>query len=144
MTRYSSWCNGSNLESTMSYSLKSAAFVSLSLAAVFAVVAPNLRGGAGSFVVASVLMPALVATPLALVSFRPFRVFVAATGLALALSSLLVHAGISFAMLTYDLDTYIDKVQGQFRYQLAVALLIFSATGVAAFRSHRRQGDTLR
>ena len=126
----------------MTYSWKSATFVSLSLAAVLAVLAPNLSGGAGSFVAATLLVPALIATPVAVRLSQTPSVVGACAGIALALCGLVVHSGISFAMLPYDLPTYAEKVQGQIEYQLAVMVLVFLSAGLRSFLSRRRRGST--
>lgn len=121
----------------------SAAFTGWSLAALLAVLAPNFSGGGGSFVVASLLAPALIALPPAIRAFRRPAAVSLAMGALLALSGLLVHAGISFMMLPYGLATYAEKMQGQLEYQMIVITLVFLACGVISFLSRRRRARTL-
>lgn len=80
--------------------------------------------------------------PVAVRAFRTPSVGGAWAGIAVALLGLVIHAGISLAMLPFDLRTYADKVQGQFEYQLAVMALVFLSTGATSFLSRHRRGST--
>ena len=132
----------------MFYAWRTAVLASYLFAVVLAILVPDLSGGLGSYLVIFLLVPALVAAPLAIASFRLPGAARALAGLALASVALLVHAIISFAIYATNSTPPLDSLTYTMVYvelaiQFAVVLLVFLVVGGASSFARRRRAGAL-